>query len=217
MHKPFFAHISTGPSYGSVLCLNGALPCAAFFKDMDLPVIALDGAANTLMDMGVEPSIVIGDLDSVKPEYHGVLKTLHKPDQNASDFQKGLEYLKEHKLFPTIILGVTGGYLDHILHNVNIFLDTDSVCYAPPLVCYGLKGVGHFKLPIHTKISLIGMPSAVVTTQGLKWELTNSILEFPGVNSTFNRTAEEEISIQIHGGHVLVMVYLQEMVDAGLS
>jgi thiamine pyrophosphokinase len=217
MHKPFFTHISTGPSYGSVLCLNGELPCAAFFKDLNLPIIALDGAANTLMDMGIEPDIVIGDLDSIKLEHMAVLKTLHKPDQNASDFQKGLEYLKEHNLLPTIILGVNGGYLDHILHNVNIFLDTESVCYAPPLVCYGLKGAGRFTFPVHTKISLIGVPNALVTTQGLKWELNDFVLEFPGVNSTFNRTASEEVFIQVHRGNLLVMVYLQEMVDAGLS
>lgn len=217
MHKPFFAHISTGPSYGSVLCLNGELPCSGFFKDLNLPIIALDGAANTLMEMGIEPSIVIGDLDSIKPEHLAVLKTLHKPDQNTSDFQKSMQYLKEHNLLPAIILGVNGGYLDHILHNVNIFLDTESVCYAPPLVCYGLKRAGHFKLPIHTKISLIGIPRAVVSTRGFKWELTDAILEFPGVNSTFNRTAKEDISIQVHRGNILVMVYLQEMVDAGLS
>jgi thiamine pyrophosphokinase len=217
MHKPFFAHISTGPSYGSVLCLNGELPCVAFFKDLDLPVIALDGAANPLMDMGIEPSIVIGDLDSIKPEYLAVLKTLHKPDQNYSDFQKGMHYLKEHNLLPAIILGINGGHLDHILHNVNIFLDTESVCYAPPLVCYGLKRAGRFKLPIHTKISLMGIPNAMVTTEGLKWELNSSILQFPGVNSTFNRTASEDVSIQVHRGNVLVMVYLQEVVDAGLS
>ncbi len=46
--------------YRSILCLDGALPDAAFFK-LNLPIIAADGAANQLMQMGYRARMVIGD------------------------------------------------------------------------------------------------------------------------------------------------------------
>ena len=54
--------------FKSILCLDGELPSAAFFFFFTLPIIAADGAANTLMQMGVLPQIVIGDLDSIAPD-----------------------------------------------------------------------------------------------------------------------------------------------------
>ena len=40
-------------------------------------------------------------------------------DQNSSDFQKAMKYLESQNLLPTIILGISGGYIDHILNNIN--------------------------------------------------------------------------------------------------
>lgn len=196
--------------YRSILCLDGALPDAAFFK-LDLPVIAADGAANQLMKIGIEPSMVIGDLDSISPENRAILKTHLHFDQNFCDFQKSLQYLEDNQLLPAIIVGVNGGTLDHILNNVNIFMTSSNFLYAPPLM--GLVVRPHqekiFKLPLDTKLSLLGIPSAVVTTHGLKWELASSVLSFPGHNSCFNRNVCEEVKIKADAGSVLVLIYAQ--------
>ena len=120
--------------YRSVLCLNGELPGAHFFRQNTLPLIAADGAANKLVKMQLTPEIIIGDLDSVNSDIRLQHSVLHKPCQNSSDFQKALDYLEVHQLLPTIIVGVSGGRIDHILNNVNIFMGTKSIFYAPPLI-----------------------------------------------------------------------------------
>ena len=51
----------------SVLCLDGILPFQ-FLKSCNLPIFAADGAANPLVAHGIIPKLIIGDLDSVKPE-----------------------------------------------------------------------------------------------------------------------------------------------------
>jgi thiamine pyrophosphokinase len=195
-------------AYRSILCLDGALPEAAFFK-MNLPVIAADGAANQLMRMGIEPSMVIGDLDSISPENRAILKTHYHFDQDFCDFQKSLQYLQSNQLLPAIIVGVNGGTLDHILNNVNIFMTSTNFLYAPPLM--GMVMRPHqereLKLPLDTKISMLGIPSAVVTTRGLKWELANSHLSFPGHNSCFNRNTNENVSIKVDAGSLLILIY----------
>lgn len=193
--------------YRSILCLNGELPDVNFFQTK-LPIIAADGAANTLMKMGIEPAIVIGDLDSIAPEYREQLKTHFHYDQDYCDFEKSISYLQEKGLMPAIILGMNGGFLDHILNNVNIFMCSGSFFYAPPVYGYVLKKneTRKFILPLQTKISIIGMPSAEVTTKGLEWELTQSQLSFPGKNSCFNRNVQPDTQVRVHDGFALVLI-----------
>ena len=195
-------------NYKSILCLNGDLPTASFFN-RGLPVIAADGAANTLMKMGVTPQLVIGDLDSLEPQYASQLNLQLHYDQNLCDFQKALLYLKEKQFLPAIVLGINGGYLDHVLNNINIFLGTDCVLYAPPFCGYILRAneKKSLRLPLNTKISLMGIPSAEISTKGLKWELTDYHMSFPGYNSCFNRTIQDEIHLDVHNGVALVLIY----------
>lgn len=203
--------------YRSILCLNGDLPDAAFFKAANLPLIAADGAADTLENLGFSPQIIIGDLDSVTPQTRAKNQVLHRPEQSTNDYQKSLAYLKTNNLLPAIVLGINGGHLDHVLNNISLFLETDSVLYAPPILGYVLKAQSQYsyQLPHDTKLSLLGMPSARVSSTGLKWELKQSKLSFPGSNSCFNRTQQESITIEIEEGAALLLIYTQPSIDAG--
>ncbi len=55
----------------------------------------------------------------------------------------------------------------------------------------------------------------MVSTVGLKWELQEQTLTFPGQNSCFNRTQESEWQIHVREGQLLVLIYQEEMQDAG--
>lgn len=203
--------------YKSILCLNGILPDAAFFKEINLPVIAADGAANSLQSIGVKPHCIIGDLDSVLPALLKNTEFLHLPDQNSNDYQKTMAYLYEKDLLPSIVVGINGGYLDHILNNINIFMGSNCLLYAPPLKGFVLNANEKVELlvPDDTKISLLGIPTAVVSSRGLKWELNNNMLTFPGANSCYNRTSQETVHIEVHQGDLLVLVYEDNILDAG--
>lgn len=202
--------------YRAILCLNGELPEVGFF-DRGLPVIAADGAANKLTTMNITPDIIIGDLDSVDPSLLTAIPHLHDPDQASSDFQKSLRYMHKNDLLPAIIVGINGGHLDHILNNVNLMLQTDSLIYAPPVIGITIKGGEKriLSLAAGTKISLLGLPHALVTSNGLKWELTSHQLTFPGNTSCFNRAKRDKVEIEVHDGNVLALIYQHVIPDAG--
>ncbi|MDR0614913.1 MAG: thiamine diphosphokinase [Lactobacillales bacterium] len=193
-------------------------PFSILFFKWDIPIIAVDGGANRLLSIGVQPDLVMGDLDSVNPSLRATLNTICLPNQYYCNFSKAMARLKTMKLMPSIITGITGGAIDHILQNINIFLSTGSNFYtsAPPMVGYILeKSITHFSLPKSTKISLLGIPRAQITTKGLKWELSLDELSLPGKNSCFNRSLSGEMSIEVHGGVCLVKIYLEMVDDAG--
>ncbi len=198
------------PRHKSILCLNGDLPGSDFFIQ-DKTIIAADGALDKLLKVGIKPSIIIGDLDSIEQSTYQDVEIIHRPDQNKSDFQKAMEYLKEQKLLPAIICGVSGGFIDHILQNINVVLENDCIFYAPPVIGYVINSpsVSNYNFNNNTKISLFGIPKARIKTFGLKWELNNAILEFPGFNSCFNRTVLKNVSIEVIEGKVLMLAYLE--------
>lgn len=199
----------------SILCLNGELPDAGFFAATKLPLVAADGAANILYDAGLMPDMIIGDLDSVTETVRSHADVLHCPDQSSCDFEKCLVYLQEQNLLPALITGISGGYLDHILNNVSIFTRTESLFYAPPLTGFVMPPSSKsLALPPDTKISLLGLPEAMVSTGGLKWELKNTRLSFGGKNSCFNRTQCGRVHIAVTEGRLLVLIYLTEISDA---
>lgn len=216
LHKAFYDHIGIDNSFRSIIVLNGQIPDPAFFKLQNLPIIAVDGAANKLVAMGLKPSLVIGDLDSIQPHLLNQLEAIHIYDQDYCDFHKTITHLQSINLLPSIITGIEGGMIDHILQNINIFVSTNSIFYAPPIVGYIIHQgeTKKFNLAVNTKVSLFGMP-ATVTTKGFKWELRKSELTFPGINSSFNRTSNRRVSMEVHDGCCLVMIYLNGEKDAG--
>lgn len=205
--------------YKSILCLNGKLPSVDFFRFSDLPIIAADGAANKLNDLGVLPDFIIGDCDSVDP---GLLQKVHHLkvlDQNYSDFQKAIHYIECQNLAPTIICGVSGNYLDHIINNIGIFIqgNQENIFMDDEVIGFNLYQKHEFNFPLNSKISILGIPNCKISTTGLKWELSNSELSFPGSTSCFNRNVSNDISINVQNGKCLMIVYRFSIEDAGLK
>lgn len=205
-------------NYRSIICLNGELPAKAFFN-LSLPIIAADGALNQLSEMNIKPNMVIGDFDSVDKALLQNFPSLHLPNQSSSDFEKCFAYVKEKKLMPAIIVGLDGGCLDHVLNNLNFFTSTESMFYTRAMKGIMLHEGEHIALhqAKQTKISLFGLPSATLSTHGLKWDLIKTQLSFPGKNSSFNRTQAETVSIEIHAGNLLLLIYHEPIDDGGIG
>ena len=206
-------------SFKSLLCLNGTLPGKYFFeKYQNLPIIAADGAANTLIENNIIPNCVIGDLDSFSDNYrekykNKIQKVIHTPDQNYTDFEKTIFEMRKDNLFPALVLGATGGEMDHVFYNFQCLLKYGK---ENPMVFYEShpNNIEKWGVPIYkdcmfkTKpkqiISLIPYPNACVSTTGLKWELNKTVLSNEQ-SSVRNQAIDTTVSIQIFSGKILVI------------
>jgi thiamine pyrophosphokinase len=208
-----------------VLCLDGELSHFGLMRKLELPLIAVDGAANKLCANGLTPDIVIGDLDSVDPSLVTDLKYTKLSDQNTSDFQKALGYLDKNNLLPCSIFGMSGGHIDHIFNNINLFLSLSDCIFIDGSIL-GIKVTNgkELHLPINTKLSIFGVPECRISTSGLKWDLDDAHLAFAahssssglfGFNSCFNRTVRKSVVLSVTSGIALVMIYTDVIIDAG--
>lgn len=188
------------------------MPLVSLFKQLsDIPVIAADGAANKLADIGIIPDYIIGDMDSFDGDDTLVFQNsviLSNPDQETNDFEKILRFALEKKFERLLVAGFHGGELEHTLNNWSVFIR-----FARHLnLCiydkdrYGIVANSSLKLKTipNEIISLIPQPEAVITTHNLRWALNKEQLKLGSREGARNRATADEISIEIHSGEILI-------------
>lgn len=207
--------------FKSILCLNGLLPNTKTIKTLAKDskiIIAADGAANQLAKKNINPDYIIGDLDSLDNKYSWVNSKIIKiPDQDSTDFEKCIDYINTHTLFPTLVLGINGGEMDHIIDNINKFIKYSSTI---PMVFFDMPnkwGIAMTStLSINTEISNIVsifpfLQNTHLKSQGLYWELNSDNHSILQNTSTRNRTTTAHTVIQSSHDKVLVITESKKM------
>ncbi|MCX7089917.1 MAG: thiamine pyrophosphokinase [Legionellales bacterium] len=124
----------------------------------DRQIIALDGAADTLLTLGISPHIILGDFDSIHPQtqahwgivqdfqtmseqaqpypgQHGVLIVPAK-DQMFTDLSKAIQYCDQQQAEEISIICATGGREDH--HEANKLSLQQSYRKYRPILLHGM-------------------------------------------------------------------------------
>lgn len=178
--------------------------------------ITVDGGTNrwlswlrqhNLEDKLRPPNLITGDLDSCHREsiaFFNKSRVVQTIDQDETDFTKSLRVLEpfvdEMNLENIIALCETSGRLDQILANINtLFKNLQKPAeISRPVFILSANSLSWLLTPgdheIHIPDSVKKLWCALipvleptmVTTNGLKWNLTNHTMKFGGMVSTSN-------------------------------
>lgn len=199
--------------FDALICLNADLPEYEFFsKFRGNNILAADGAALKLLEMGITPNKVIGDMDSFdkgsKDDRIPDESIIHIPDQNTNDFEKILVYTINNAYSDILIVGFHGGIVEHTLNNWSVMMR-----YAD-LLNLTVFDKGRYGLPLSKSIamntnideivSIIPQSKAKLTTHNLKWKLEKETLKLGKREGARNRAVADEIVIEIHKGKIFL-------------
>ena len=88
-------------------------------------IICCDGATQSLLNVGLKPNFIIGDLDSIseeiKKQFASIL--LYRAEQETNDLTKAVQFCWENNRTEITILGATGKREDHTLGNLSLLTD----------------------------------------------------------------------------------------------
>ncbi len=171
-------------------------------------VIAVDGGLKHLIQIGLKPDLIIGDLDSVTEEdltYFKKVEILQFPqDKDDSDTDLAVKWGFENGLVSGTLFGVLEGRSDHVLNNLllltkypkKLSIETESE------TIYAISDNKKEVCQPGELISLVPYPSPLrVKTKGFKWELEDQMLEI----SLSNRTTGHEFEVTVSGGKLLII------------
>ncbi len=183
-------------------------------------IVAADGGAVWALAWGLEPDLVIGDMDSLPPAVRARLEAqgcrfLHHPRRkDETDLELALRHVVEQGAREIIILGAWGGRLDHALANVLLltlpilagvrvrFVDGDD----PAVLVRGGETLRLVGRP-GDLVSLLplGGDAQGVTTEGLAWALGNERLRFGFSRGVSNEMTALTARVTVGAGLLLVV------------
>lgn len=180
-------------------------------------LIAVDGGVNHCFHLGLIPSHIIGDLDSANEEalkhFHATPQILYEKEKDKTDLEIALEQFYSPEVKSMTVFGGLGKRIDHSLFNINLltrypgklFLEfNDEKLFVID------RSVEMISYPGQT-LSLIPLngPVTGITTQGLKWELSNGKLDkhFMGIS---NICLSDRFSITVLQGDLLCVTLNSE-------
>ena len=178
-------------------------------------LVALDGAANRLLDLNLIPDVIVGDLDSITTsvlnqcESSGV-HIVRIPSQEKSDISKGLQWVQQEQPNARIdVIGIEIGRYDHHLAAYSALFECQS---SATLLLNGWTATRvdsnptTFQVKPDAIISLIPFGSVQgVTLEGCQYPLQNASLT-TGTQGVSNKAIESEIVVSAQSGNLLLLI-----------
>lgn len=174
----------------------------------------LDGAVDLKNDLalGNIDSIVLGDMDSCKSQFD--CKKIEAPDQNYTDFQKALRYIKNSSANNEITIhcyNLTSGRMDHTMLNIRSLRSLQGDMSV--LIHHELSIIEYVKnntkklhgLKVDDDIAVMSAPHAIVSSFGLKYEMQNYELNFGFSESCSNKVSSNNgVILNIRGEAIVI-------------
>lgn len=212
-------HIVREGQEPALLIANGEA-CSRHLLDQLLEwspyILVLDGALKRVLDLGIKFDAILGDFDHCDvEEIQGLVQPnteiVFMPDQDKTDFEKGLEFLIKKNFEAVNIVWSTGKRSDHTINNIAtlarykdqikmVVLDNYSKIYT---INSGFKK--HYAKG--TNVSLIPLNKVEnLWTENLVWNSQNVNIEFPWKTSSSNKVLETGIvHVSFDSGVLLMM------------
>ncbi len=203
----------------AILFVNGELPDLGAARAMIKPddvLIAADGGARHALKLGVIPSVIIGDLDSLSEAEVRVFTEMgvhilsYPPSKDETDLELTLDHALKSGYSPIIIIAALGGRLDQMLGNLALI--SNPACIAADVRLNDGLTEAFFitsKATLHGQqaetVSLLpwGAPAEGVTTDGLSYPLNRETLLPHRTRGISNQMLSDTATVRVKQGTLL--------------
>ncbi|KAF0108969.1 MAG: thiamine pyrophosphokinase [Anaerolineaceae bacterium] len=195
----------------------GLEPVRRLIQPGDL-LLAADGGTRRLRALGLVPSAIIGDLDSLTADdrrwadERQVRLVAYPPDKNETDLELALAYAVEQGADEIVIAGALGGRLDQTLANLALLTDPRLAALDVRLddgveAAWFVRGRTRVEGSPGDIVSLLpwGRPVTGIVTDGLRWPLRGETLTPEKTRGISNEMLGGSASVSIESGLLLVV------------
>ncbi len=206
----------------AVIFANGTFSDPQQARDLlraDDVVIAVDGGTRHAWEIGVDPQLVIGDLDSLTPEERerlragGARVSSHSPHKDRTDLELALLHAASEGADEIVILAALGGRLDQTIANLLLLtlpelIDRDVRIVQGAESTFVIRDESFIAGHPGDTVSLIplGGDAVGVTAKGLEWPLDDETLRFGPARGVSNVLRAKQASVRVRRGLLLCVV-----------
>lgn len=194
---------------------NGRFPesgLALGYLDNSDRIVCCDGSAGKLLEYGLTPWAIVGDLDSVPEDIKQKFedRLFHSDDQDTNDLTKAVRFCISKGINEIVILGATGLREDHTLGNISLLADYSDSIPVKMVTDYGVfipvKSGEHISSWPGQQVSVFAIDKDMkISSVGLKFPLEEMELQNWWMG-TLNECTGDSFSLSYHHGRVLVFL-----------
>ena len=204
--------------YKTVIVANGTFPNHSIplniLRNAER-IVACDGSTQKLIDHGFEPTVIVGDLDSLTEQLKEKYKDRihHYPSQEDNDLTKAVNWCIAQEIDQVAIIGATGEREDHTLGNIFLLPN-----YAKQLKVTMFTDHGYFITLLKSatvdstpgqQISIFSThPENIISSSGLKFSIKQRALSQLWMG-TLNECEAENFTIDFSTYPVIVFLQYQ--------
>lgn len=173
-------------------------------------IICCDGSVKNLLEQGLQPAGIVGDLDSVSAEISEAYNDILYPDydQETNDLTKAFKWCCDRGYRDLAIVGATGKREDHTLGNIsllaeyikeaNVKMVTDTGIFTPFIESCRIESFPGQQVSIFSV-----NPETIITSKGLKYKLEDLRLH-NWWRGTLNEATDNYFELMFEIGPVIV-------------
>ena len=176
-------------------------------------IVCCDGAANEFIENGGIPNAIVGDCDSISKENIVRFADILYPnnDQETNDLTKSVLFCVNNGYKNIAIVGGTGKREDHTLGNISLLAEYINIATVVMATNWGIftpmKSTTQFKSFIGEQVSIFSIDHTKVSSQNLKYPLSNRILS-NWWEGSLNESLGESFTIQTTGRIIVFQTYI---------
>ncbi|MCD8078959.1 MAG: thiamine diphosphokinase [Bacteroides sp.] len=169
-------------------------------------VVCCDGAANEYIRRHGIPAAIIGDGDSLLPEFRQEYASLfhHIGEQESNDLTKAFRYCLQAGKKEILILGATGKREDHTLGNISLLMEYMQEAQVQMVTDYGVFTPLCNDSQVETlpgqQISLFNFGATHLRAEGLAYPISDFTSWWQG---TLNEAQKDRITIYGKGKYLI--------------
>ena len=197
----------------TIILANGRFPeheiPLGYLRSADR-IICCDGSAENLLNAGMQPDAIIGDLDSLNDEITQRFadRIFIDKNQDTNDLTKAVSWCSERRYTDIVIVGATGKREDHTIGNISLLAEyikdvkvimvTDTGILLP-----FLKSSKVSSFP-GQQVSIFSIdPETEITSKGLRYPLGRKKIKNWWV-ATLNEALGDSFILEFNYGRVIV-------------
>ena len=197
-----------------VIVANGCFP------QHDVPLKALqdagtivccDGAVKKIVEHGLQPGYIVGDMDSITPLYAEQYAHILHPlaEQETNDLTKAVHFCVAHGVEKVRIVGATGERDDHSIGNIALLAEyatlfrevemlTDYGRFTPLLASATLESYAGQQVSIFCMT-----PHLRIDSEGLKYPLRDVVFD-SWWKGTLNEALDNHFNLLFEKGEIII-------------
>ncbi len=192
----------------ALIVLNGDCPSYEFLRELSIgrALIASDGGYRHYLNAGLNPCVVVGDMDSIDGIPPSTETITYDPEKDHTDGYLAIKAAVERGADDITLTCALSRQMDHVMENIRmmLFSPVPISILEPEMEIFTVKEGENREIPEGRRVSVVPMgESAELSLRGFKYGFDGVLMDVSGISNI----SERDATVKVRKGTVAIFLH----------